>query len=235
MTVRNILSDWWPVTQDFGLLKIDVGTLVDAYTAWFAELGYRFETRRINADLRHALSSLPPLSMGMARQLFVPTRSGWTAFFRNGLLGSDPAPVVGLFARELNIMTMRVCVPMRDGQAQGAIWEVYAPPEQGGVLPLAVRRAITCIKDGSRWMFEQQGAPFDFEDVSRFEAKLKRERFTPDLLREYLLKFELDAMSDDFYVVDPGHPAVLIDKLTPRDSLPQFSLDDVRLGRPWAG
>jgi hypothetical protein len=41
------------------------------------------------------------------------------------------------------------------------------------------------MNDGRRWIFEEVGEPFDFEEVERYGLRRKRDQFTPEVLDAY--------------------------------------------------
>jgi hypothetical protein len=168
------------------------------------------------------------------RRLFIATAAGWTACFQSGIDGSDPYPAMSLLAEKLGVLAMRVCSAPPGAQWPANIWEVYAPTELGGVPPLHYRRSICASNDGGRWVFDQSGAPYDFEDQSRYAAPRKRDRFDRDLLTRYLEQFGLRPFSDSFYVVSPESPGVILEanERWPR-AVREFSLDEVKAGKPW--
>src|SRR5687768_8390083 len=62
-------------------------------------------------------------------------------------------------------------------------------PEPNPILNFV--RTISAVNDGGRWVFEQTGEPFPFEDTSRFEARRKRDRFRFEILENYLAELGL--------------------------------------------
>ena len=80
---------------------------------------------------------------------------------------------------------MRVCMTPMNATYPAVIWEVYEPPEHGGAM-LGHRRTICSANDGGRWIFEQSGEPFPFEQTESFSERRKRDRFTSEMLITYL-------------------------------------------------
>src|SRR5204863_7464290 len=113
------------------------------------------------------------------------------------------------------------------------IWEVYAPASLGGTLPLGYRRSIAAANDGGRWVFEESGEAFEFERTELYNARRKKERFTRELLEEYLNEFGIRPFDDSFFVVDNGHEAVLLERTQPVFTLPEYTLEEVVCGAPW--
>jgi hypothetical protein len=87
--------------------------------------------------------------------------------------------------------------------------EVYAP--DSNVSPFSnIRRFISAANDGGPWRFDAAGEPFEFEQVERYKERRIRDRFTPDMLDDYLRNFGIHLFDPDFY--NAAEPAYLISK-----------------------
>jgi hypothetical protein len=89
------------------------------------------------------------------------------------------------------------------------------------------------MNDGGRWRFEESGKRFPFEQVGRYEDGRKRDRFTREMLRDYLRAFSIEPFSDDFFRVDAASPSVLLQQRTKVWRTPEFTLEQVVAGVPW--
>jgi hypothetical protein len=174
-----------------------------------------------------------PLSNSKMRQLFVATRSDWVACFQNGIQGSDPFPAMSYLAEHMEVLAMRVCSTPHDAVYPGVIWEVYAPEVRGGLPSLGYRRSIAALDDGGRWVFEESGERFPFEEVERYTSRRKRDRFTRQMLARYLHHFGIELFTDAFLRVDATTPAVRLQRVTKVWSSPEFTLNEVTAGLPW--
>lgn len=228
-----ILEAWHPVTRDFGLIECPLDRAVEVFVRWQESLGRSFSIRTATS-LVDGLEMLPPLSAERVRCVFVPTQASWTGFFQSGIDGSDPFPAMSQLARLLETRGMRVCSTPPDAKYPATIWELYAPPKLGGVPPLLYRRSICAANDGGRWVFEQSGEPFPFEDTARYVLRRKRDRFNREILAAYLAHFDLRPLDDDFYVASHQTPAVVLERLTRGENRPrEFTLAQVVAGEPW--
>ncbi|HLM44595.1 MAG TPA: hypothetical protein VK458_12045, partial [Myxococcaceae bacterium] len=168
----------------------------------------------VSGPLEQALSALLPLTSPEAlRQLFIPTRSPWTGYVENARGGTDAASAMSYMARTLGCRGMRVvAVPhtlRKDRGRYGAVmWEVYGPRETDWLNYL---RTLYAANDGGRWVFGQSGEPFPFEKLERYQARKVRDRFTFDMLKEYLHHLGLSPFQEDFYL-PRGAPAWLVEK-----------------------
>lgn len=68
--------------------------------------------------------------------------------------------------------------------------------------PEGLRRYVRTMKDDPRWEFYQEGEPFEFEDVSRYSRRLKRERLDRDMVIEYMRQMGYDLEDPSFYETD---------------------------------
>lgn len=224
-----LIERWHPVTSDMGLLDAPVERVVSEFIEWHASIGMTYKRGNVTTSLEDAFQALPPLSMEKRRRLFVATNGGWTACFQSGVAGSDPFPAMSFLAARIGVLGMRVCSTAPGAMWPANVWEVYAPVELGGEPPLGYRRSIGAMNDGGRWTFEESGERYPFEKPAFYMLPRKRDRFTRELLAEYLAHFGLEPFSDSFYQVVPAHPAVLLENTArwPR-RVPEFTLDEAR-------
>ena len=223
---------WSPVTSDFGLIQTPVDRIASAFLEWQSGLGFAWRETHIQTTLEAMFEALLPLSNGKRRRAFVATQSGWTAQFQNGIQGSDPFPVMSLFAGKLGVLAMRVCSTPMEANHAANIWEVYAPPHLGGNTS-NYRRSIFAATDGGQWKFDQTGTPYEFEDVASYSAFRKRDRFTREMLERYLAAYNLYPFQDSFYVVNESTPAIVLERAARASEPPDFTLAQVVAGDPW--
>ncbi|MEX0725019.1 MAG: hypothetical protein WD065_02035 [Planctomycetaceae bacterium] len=60
-------------------------------------------------------------------------------------------------------------------------------------------RSISVINEGRRWRFDQGYEPLPFENLEAYQAKRIRDRFTPEMLIDYLRQLGIEAYSPQFY------------------------------------
>ena len=229
----GLIERWHPVTRDYGLILAPLREVVRDFLEWQASLGLEYASREITENLATALEALTPLSAGMRRRLFLTTASEWVASFQSGINGSDPFPATSYLSAQMGVVGMRVCSAPDESMWPATIWEVYAPESLGGRPPLHYRRSICSMNDGGRWIFEQSGDPYDFENLDAYERPRKRDRFTHELLVEYLRHLNVDPFMDDFFVVSEETPAVLLERSPHANEPPEFALEEVIAGKPW--
>jgi hypothetical protein len=221
--MKGLLLDdrWAPVTSEIGFLETDAEHAARAFTAWHAGLeaprGIAVQVQPVSGTLEQALCALLPLtSPEVRRYLFMPTRSAWTGYVDNARGGTDAASPMRHMSRTLGCRGLRVvAVPntYRKGEGRyGAVMlEVYGPHPTSW---LNYVRALSASNDGGRWDFLQFGEPFPFEKPERYQARRVRDRFTFDMLKEYLHHLGLSPFEESFYLPQ-GAPAWLVEKTGP--------------------
>ena len=212
--MSSLLEKWHPVTSDFGLIQAPLERLLPEFEDWHRSFGARYSRTEIDTSLADAFDSLLPLAARMTRRLFVATSSNWVSCFQNGTQGSDPFPAMSYLAVRMGVLAMRVCCTPERAEYPATIWEVYAPESLGGCPRLGYRRSIAAANDGGRWVFSESGERYPFEQVERYAARRKRDRFTGEMLRDYLRHFGVDVFTDDFLRVDTATPAIRLQQIT---------------------
>ena len=225
MTQPGIWDRWWPVTYDHGLLQADVTRAAESWRAAYAASGSAAEMTVLHESLQDCLARLEPLSPAPTTDLFLATNFGWTVFLRNGFRGSDPFLPMSRLARQLGVTGMRVCCAPDGARHRSVIWEVYESPERGGGA-LGYRRSIAAAQDGARWVFETSGTAFAFEETDNYEKRLKRDRFTSDMLARYLGHFGIPVLGDEVFGPGVLVRGVLLSR-PDHDHLPLKSLSEV--------
>ncbi len=236
--MQGLLLDdrWAPVTSEMGFLETRAEHAARVFAAWHSALmaprGIAVEVRPVSGTLEQALSALLPLSgPEVQRHLFLPTRSPWAAYVANGRRGTDASSAMGHMARRVGCRGLRVvAVPHTYLKGQGrygaVMLEMYGP--QLNAQHNNYVRALGASNDGGRWVFDQSGEPFPFEKVEQYQARRVKDRFTFDMLKDYLRHLGLSPFEEDFYLPE-GAPAWLVQKIgtfTPNQR--EYTLEQAR-------
>ena len=222
-----------PITSQMGLIAADVATVADCFQAWQNEIlqgsGMRVSRRQSALSGIDALKALPPLTSPVHTRFgFFATKSKWSVYFDNSNLGTQAATVMPVMAKKMKCEGMRVVRveqtlpsnPKKDsrGNYGATIFEVFG-------TDMDYKRSIAAVNDGGRWVFEQSGVPYPFEDLRAYDRRLKRERFTREMLETYLKYFDARPFDEDWYDDD----SVILEKA---GSFPfrvtEYSLEEYR-------
>jgi len=236
-----LLEDRWaPVTEEMGFLELDAEQAAQAFATWQRGLatsqGSTIEVLPVSGTLEQVLSRLLPLTGGETlRRLFISTCSAWSAYVSSQWTGTDAASAMSVMAARLSIRCLRVvAVPhtlrKHGGGRYGAVMlEVFGPRQPGQFNNYV--RALAAANDGGRWVFEQSGEPFAFEQKEKYQERRVRDRFTFEMLKDYLRHLGLSPFEEDFYM-PPGSRAWLIQKTGPATNVGrQYTLEEVRAAR----
>lgn len=209
-----------PMTSCIGFLEIDPEAAVSAYEDWMSPIlkdyGFHLKKESIYENLRDTILKLLPLvSPIRTKFLFIPTNSGWTAFFDNGWQGSDASTPMQILSERLKCNGVAVtAVPHTlpsvvkqntKGRYGATIFEAYGP---GG----DVIRTVYSSNDGGRWTFGESGVPFKFENSAAYRARRIQDRFTPEILEKYLQELGIDAFKEGYYRPDEFNGSILLIK-----------------------
>jgi hypothetical protein len=197
---ESIIERWWPVTFDFGLVRAPIHEVLESTQALWRQAGLDIDLVEYDQPLEDFFKALEPLSPTPTKEMYLATRFGWTAFFRNAVRGSDPFVPMSKLSRVLQTTAMRICASPANATYQAVIWEVYDTLAQGG-NEWGYRRSIAAANDGGSWVFETSGEPFSFEQIAQYSARLKRDRFTKDMLMTYLAEFGIPHITDQEFLI----------------------------------
>jgi hypothetical protein len=153
-----------------------------------------------------AMAALLP-GTAFSLEAFVPIGE-WTLLLTNGPLGTDVGAALHHVASDHGCTGIRATAADAGPQSYaGRVLEVFGP---GGKPPLLSIRSIAAANDGGRWVFETFGEPFPFERLEEYKHRRKGDRFTTELLYEYLraLGVPIDAEPDwaNAYVLKHAKP-----------------------------
>lgn len=221
-TFKYLLNDdFFPLTSSIVFLKADSESAASAYEEWMKSLRRPIERTLVSGELADLLPSLLPLQGWDGRLLFVPTKSDWTACFSNCWAAGPQTPALEYLAcAYLKCVCVSICAvpgtnvgkyPEMKGRfietAMNIVDPHNAPP------PLYELRSILCCNNSyvvSNWIFKTQGKELSFEKPENYSAKRVKDRFTPELLEEYLLAMGIRAFDEHFYCAQ-GSDATLVD------------------------
>lgn len=236
-----LLNDSYaPITSEIGFIKCPASTVVKAFVEWQSKIyadserRLKIESSQFYGDLSQALDKLLPItSPERQRQLFIQTAGDWTAYFDNGKLGTDSAPVVSTLCRKLGCEGVRAAhIPhtldeeegTKKGQYGATIFEIYGPQQTDF---LNIVRSVCLGYDGGRWSFSATGTEQSFESVDVYKSKLMKDRFTPEMLNSYLQAMGINMFDASYYESNDG--CYLVEKIgATLSNMKSFSLKEIR-------
>ena len=214
-----------PTTSDYGLLAMPLEEAASAYAAFWADVPNVMTRSDLRGSPEEVFAHLEPLSMALDRTLLVSNGNRWTSYFANGLIGSDVFLPVSRMAGACGCTGLRV-----HRSSKATIFEAYEGPERGGRIN-NYRRSIYVAREGG-WKFGSTGEPYPFEDVSRYEAKRVRDRFTPAHLDDLL-----DGLGAPLTPLPKAQTLAAV-LFVHHDKVPQaarWTYAEVQAGLPWKG
>ncbi|NYF09726.1 hypothetical protein HDC94_000882 [Leifsonia sp. AK011] len=205
--MRTLLNDEFaPITKAIGFVKAGIDEVTDQRAQFLQQHGYTLSRRELALPLIESLRVLEPLTVGARPRTLWVEHGTWTACFDSGYRGGDPGPGVSLVARSLAVdgLYIRTSPDIRGGEVRrwGATQFVFYPA--GG--DRTHTRVVAATNDGS-WVWQNFGEPLPFEEVERYEAPRRRDRFTSDMLERYCQALGIDVFNAEAY----GPRAVLLE------------------------
>jgi hypothetical protein len=204
--MKSLLDDRFvPLTHQIGFLEGNFETIADVYLRWQRSLHGEVSSDVLNAPLAAALQRLEPLTTPWEKELFIATNSRWVAYFNNGLRGSDPESPIGHLATIVPCRGLVVhCTPDRSSVTAADALRIYSVVSFTMFAAhqtdwLNQERAICAMNDGGKWVFVDQGIPQAFENPEKYKARLIRDRFTPEMLKEYCAALDIRIFDETFY------------------------------------
>ena len=69
---------------------------------------------------------------------------------------------------------------------------------------------LLMLSDQDKWELDFYGEPLSFEETETYKERFVKNKFTPEMLKRYLLHFDIDFFNDDFYM-PTGSKAYIIE------------------------
>ncbi|MFI9811194.1 hypothetical protein [Saccharothrix variisporea] len=175
-------------TASAGFIEGGIDEVGAALVAWRRELGFGPRVREVRGSLVDQLRALNPLLSGARPRELLVSAGGWVAYFDCFAGDTDAASVCSVLAGRLGVRAVKVyraadvvrCAGMASGV--GVQFHVWGP---GGDEPLGYLRTLEAVHDGNRWVFDQSGSPFDFEETEHYGERRVKDRFTVEMLDRY--------------------------------------------------
>jgi hypothetical protein len=188
-------GELWPLGNGVAFVELPLADAIAAYREGLnppptlAHLGV--------LPIIDLMATLPPLQMPYKRRLLVGTTSNWTTIFDNSRGGGDPYS----HARLATAHGVRAVAARHAPETQTALpatqFHLLGPT---GEPPLMYVRTIDAGRfDSGRWEFLTSGTPQPFEDTDAYERSRVRDRFTREMLLNYLRALGIRADDPDFY------------------------------------
>lgn len=198
-SLRTLLAEQYaPITSQIGFVAFPFDEAAELLAAWRRGLDRDTTVKNLTPDgFPFAFHHLEPLTMpGHPRELLVEFGS-WTAYFDNGLHGSDPIGPVGYLCEVAQVKGLAICAVPDAGRRLGAVkWELFA---ERPMQILNYERTIALVHESSKWVFETTGQPLPFEHLERYEARRPRDRFDSALVESYSQALGLDVFNPGAY------------------------------------
>lgn len=204
--MKCLLIERAPITFAWGFLETTLGRAAQFFLEWRRDLGVLGRSEPVRGSLASQLLAFESLTMPPTLELLISTSSDWVAWFDNSATTADPASPMSYAARELGCRSIAITnSPQReaaDGNvvSYGAVQLQVFGPQMTDFLN--VQRSISAMNDGGRWTFSTGGEVQPYERPERYRARRIADRFTPDMLEEYVTYYGICLFDPNFYGPD---------------------------------
>lgn len=227
-----------PITTSMGFLNAGLVDAAKELEFWLKDIkepqGIVIKRREIHDSLEEIFKVLVPLSTMMSRKrLLIATTSNWTCYLDNRYRGTDPS-AISVLARRLKCQTLwMIAKPhtynkegkRRSGRQGALLLEVFGPEDTDWQN---IVRSIRLVNNAGSWEFELTGTPFPFEKTERYEARKKTDRFTFEMLKDYLDHLGLQPFDEYYYLPEGKGNAILLDHTGTANDVKHVSLEEAR-------
>lgn len=219
-----------PIFERVGAIKAPIEDVVKAFVDWaepqVIKKGNNLSIKRIKGCLEDAFIDLQPMFYP-EKHVFIPAQNGFTFFTDN-----RPTAESG----RIRILSEALKLPLYHIWANYKIEGKQINGWGGGMFDYSmgfkIIRSVSLLKD-LKWDFHQMGEPFPFEELERYNEKLARNRFTPDMLERYCQQVGIDFFNEDFYMPS-GSEAIIIETVRPPfPNEKSLTLEEVRLNKKY--
>jgi hypothetical protein len=192
-----LVPECQPITFSFGLLEASLESVCDELRQWYGGQSVAHRLVPTTGTLASLLRRLEPLSAPFFKRLWVRTASiRWqTAYFDGFINGGDPFPPISYLASRLGVHGMAVTSQPDSKHCYGANkLELFGPESTEW---LNVVWSVGAFNDGGRWVWRHSAGSQPFEEMTAYESRRIKDRFTPEMLRRYCaaLAAPLDAVA----------------------------------------
>ena len=188
-------GELWPLGNGVAFVELPLREAVATYSdGWesppnFTDLG--------GGPILELMATLLPLQMPYKRQLLVGTTSGWTAIFDNSRYGGDPFSSTRIADSHRVRAVLATHAPATQTRLPATQFHLFGPT---GEPPLMYVRTIDVgVFDSGRWQFLASGTAQPFEDLEAYGRRRVRDRFTREMLLDYLGALGIRADDPAFY------------------------------------
>jgi hypothetical protein len=198
--MRTLFAEQYaPITSRIGFLEHPFADTVELFAAWHRGLNHDVHVTDVSGDgFPYAFHRLEPLRLPSRTKWLLVQAGKWTAYFDNGVLGTDPFSPIGYLAKVAQVRGLMITtVPDVPGRRLGGIqWELVADHPTAW---LNFERQISVINESGRWRWDRFGDPLPFEQVERYRARRIRDRFDSHLVEAYSQAIGLDVFAPATY------------------------------------
>ncbi len=215
-------SKYAPLTNRIAFLHAPIGDVLKAHENWAKNLvepiPYKIMIHKGSFEslLESSLSFKYP-----CRDIILQTSTHWTAYYHNQL-------TITYFAERISrILSIETIIAEALPSYFGKVINGWG----GGMFSYFNKGELVrnlMLSDQDRWEFDIYGTPFPFEDVEKYKERYVRNRFTIEMLNNYLQEFGIDFFNENFYMPEGGQAYIIEQVRQPWPNEETMTLAEIR-------
>ncbi len=211
-------NKYTPLTDSLVFIDCSMEKIVEKFVEWQKKIFLSTTVPKsivcstINSSsLEQSLQSMSLVKEGQPNKfLFMETKSNWTAYFENGVDGTDGISYPSFLSKLLNCKVIHIMAVPHSSSIEGALsFDLFSNRNKGSDF-LNLERSISLIHD-SKWHFYASGEPLSFEKVEVYDSDFVTDKFTFDILSEYAFKMGISPFDIDFYIPEKS---ILVERVS---------------------
>jgi hypothetical protein len=187
-------GEWEPYTGRIQFVEAGFDAVTNEFSAWMATpndpavlalLGLPRQTTRPKHSMSRHSGSLAALLSRLdpywwpSKTLFVETQFGWTAVFSNGHDSYEASVLSGRMGKR-GVVTDYAADLVINGEVRNYGNTLFELIDRGESV-----RTVQASRQSGGWDAVLLGTPLPFEEVQKYQARVKRERFDLGMLNRY--------------------------------------------------
>lgn len=182
--IEPFLDDRYaPITSAIGFIQLPVSEAAEALAAWWRSIASPVRLDSLDEPFPASLCRLLPLQVGGRSRALLVDQGGWSAYFDNGAIGTDPISAMTVLC-QINHCAGAALVAIPDAPPRGGSLQFQTfSPERTQFLNHA--RTVGIARESGRWRYDAYGDPEPFEAIEAEGVPGGRDRLSTDTLARY--------------------------------------------------
>jgi hypothetical protein len=226
----EFVQQWWPLPTSLDLVRGEPDMVASAVLTEVSAFmsGEQLSSEWIPFDsIAHIFESVEVFTNVPTVYFVLPTHSDWTVLWNNSFLCAGYDSLCWCLTNHHGMETFHWQSSNEDAVFQAGSLFTARRYLRGGLT----ERTVYCCKNDAHWEFHTSGEPLPEEDILRYRARRKRDRFDERGMMELLSKIGARPWEDSFYRT--GKAFRIIERVSFPDRIYQKTFAELAHKRAW--